>query len=93
MSTGKGPVETTFLSKFRGSDPALRLVYSSNEGDPLKQVIVGRADGTMVEAPESAVERDLPSNGVPLGTYRPLPEEGDPQEPGPAALHRLCRGS
>ncbi len=31
---------------------------SWNEGDPLKHVVVGRADGIMVQAPEPAVERD-----------------------------------
>ena len=34
------------------------IVNSWNEWDPLKHVIVGRADGTMVQAPEPAMERD-----------------------------------
>jgi glycine amidinotransferase len=50
-------------------------VCSWNEWDPLKQVIVGRADGTMVQAPEPAVERDWPEYGYPLGTYGRLPKE------------------
>ncbi|MFF2954060.1 serine/threonine protein kinase [Kitasatospora sp. NPDC057965] len=46
-----------------------------NEWDPLKQVIVGRADGTMVQAPEPAIFRDWPDEGYPRGTYGLLPEE------------------
>ena len=51
------------------------VVNSWNEWDPLKHVIVGRADGTVVQAPEPAVERDWPEYGFPLGTYGPLPKE------------------
>jgi len=51
------------------------VVNCWNEWDPLKHVILGRADGTMVQAPEPAVERDWPDDGFPLGTYGPLPQE------------------
>ncbi len=51
------------------------VVNSWNEWDPLKHIIVGRADGTMVQAPEPAVQRDWPKYGFPLGTYGPLPKE------------------
>ncbi|MCP3995973.1 MAG: serine/threonine protein kinase [bacterium] len=51
------------------------IVNSWNEWDPLKHIIVGRADGTMVQAPEPAVVRDWPEHGFPLGTYGPLPQE------------------
>jgi glycine amidinotransferase len=34
------------------------IVNSWNEWDPLKHVIVGCADGTMVTAPEPAIARD-----------------------------------
>jgi len=51
------------------------IVNSWNEWDPLKHIIVGRADGTMVQAPEPAAERDWPEHGFPLGTYGLLPEE------------------
>jgi len=34
------------------------VVNSWNEWGPLKHVIVGRATGTMVQAPEPAMERD-----------------------------------
>ncbi len=51
------------------------IVNSWNEWDPLKHVIVGRADGTMVQAPEPAVVRDWPDYGFPLGTYGRLPQE------------------
>jgi glycine amidinotransferase len=51
------------------------IVNSWNEWAPLKHVIVGRADGTMVQAPEPAIERNWPAHGFPLGTYGPLPPE------------------
>ena len=51
------------------------IVNSWNEWDPLKHIIVGRADGTMVQAPEPACVRDWPEYGFPLGTYGPLPKE------------------
>jgi glycine amidinotransferase len=51
------------------------VVSSWNEWDPLKHVIVGRADGTMVQAPEPAVDRDWPQYGFPRGTYGRLPRE------------------
>ncbi len=51
------------------------VVNSWNEWDPLKHVIVGKADGTMVQAPEIAVQRDWTDRGFPLGTYGPYPEE------------------
>jgi glycine amidinotransferase len=51
------------------------IVNSWNEWDPLRHVIVGRADGTMVQAPELAVQRDWPQYGFPLGTYGPLPKK------------------
>ena len=50
-------------------------VNSWNGWDPLRHVIVGRADGTMVQAPEPAVQRDFPDDGFPLGTYGPIPAE------------------
>ena len=51
------------------------VVSAWNEWDPLKHVIVGRATGAMVQAPEPAVRRDWPQYGFPLGTYGPLPKE------------------
>ncbi len=51
------------------------VVNSWNEWDPLKHIIVGRADGTMVQAPEPACQRDWPKYGFPIGTYGPLPKE------------------
>ncbi len=51
------------------------IVSSWNEWDPLKHVIVGRADGTMIQAPELAIQRDYPEDGFPLGTYGPYPQE------------------
>jgi glycine amidinotransferase len=51
------------------------VVSAWNEWDPLKHVIVGRATGAMVQAPEPAVRRDWPQYDFPLGTYGPLPKE------------------
>ena len=51
------------------------IVNSWNEWDPLKHVIVGRADGTMVQASEPAVERDWPQYDFPLGKYGRLPKK------------------
>ena len=51
------------------------VVRSWNEWDPLKHVIVGRADGTHIQAPEPAVQLDFPNYGYPLGTFGPLPKE------------------
>ena len=57
-------------------DAAKKTVVSSwNEWDPLKHIIVGRADGTMVQAPEIAIQREWPEHGFPLGTYGPMPKE------------------
>lgn len=56
-------------------DDARVRVNSWNSWDPLRRIIVGRADGTMVQAPESAVRRDWPDDGFPLGSYGPLPED------------------
>ena len=52
-----------------------KIVNSWNEWDPLKHVIVGRAGGGMVQAPEPAVQLDFPDHGFPHGTFGPLPEE------------------
>ena len=51
------------------------VVCSWNEWDPLKHVIVGRADGTMIQAPEPAVQSDWPQQGFPLGSFGPMPKE------------------
>jgi len=51
------------------------IVNAWNEWDPLKHVIVGRADGTMVQAPELALQREWPEYGFTSGKYGPYPEE------------------
>ena len=38
------------------------VVNSWNEWDPLKHVIVGRADGTCIPAPEPALDAKVPEN-------------------------------
>lgn len=50
-------------------------VNSWNGWDPLRHVIVGRADHTMVQAPEPAVQRDFPEDGFPKGVYGPMPAD------------------
>lgn len=56
------------------SEEKKTVVNSWNEWDPLKHVIVGRATGTMVQAPEIAVQREWTDDGFNLGTYGPYPE-------------------
>jgi glycine amidinotransferase len=51
------------------------VVNSWNEWDPLKHVIVGRPDGTMIQAPEPAIIRDFSKDGLPKGLYGPLPDD------------------
>jgi glycine amidinotransferase len=51
------------------------IVNSWNEWDPLKHIIVGRAEGTMIQAPEIAIQRDWSDRGFPPGTFGPYPEE------------------
>jgi glycine amidinotransferase len=77
---GPGPAVSTDEDPANQGDevnPQLQptVVSSWNEWDPLTHVIVGRADGTMVQAPEPAVERDWPNDGYPLGTSGPLPKD------------------
>jgi glycine amidinotransferase len=48
-------------------------VNAWNEWDRLTHVIVGRADGTQITAPEPAAVRDFPDDGFPAGTYGPIP--------------------
>ncbi|AJY50066.1 serine/threonine protein kinase [Halomonas sp. KO116] len=57
------------------SDAEKIKVNSWNEWDPLKRVMVGRAKGTMVQAPEPAVIRDWPNEGFPKGSYGLVPDE------------------
>jgi glycine amidinotransferase len=52
-----------------------KIVNSWNEWGRLRRVIVGRADGTMIQAPEPAVVRDFTDDGFPPGTFGPLPQE------------------
>lgn len=56
------------------AEQALR-VNSWNEWDPLRHVLVGRARGTMVQAPEPGVVRDFPDGGFPYPAYGPIPDE------------------
>ena len=51
------------------------VVNSWNEWDPLKHIIVGVADGTMVQAPEPACQRNWPEYGFAYPNHGPLPED------------------
>ncbi|WP_407285024.1 serine/threonine protein kinase [Streptomyces sp. BP-8] len=67
---------TTKQSATAAEDSARPVrVNSWNGWDPLRHVIVGRAEGTVVQAPEPAVSRDYPDDGFPLGTYGPMPAD------------------
>ena len=46
-------------------------VNSWNEWDPLKHVIVGRADGTCIPAPEPALDAKVPEDSDMRGKYGP----------------------
>jgi glycine amidinotransferase len=52
-----------------------KIVNAWNEWDPLKRVIVGRPDGTMISAPEPAQVSSFPDAGVGIGEYGPLPAD------------------
>jgi len=58
-----------------GNETKKTVVNSWNEWDPLKHVIVGRADGTMIQAPELAVQREWPEYGFTSGKYGTYPKE------------------
>jgi len=53
--------------------PGKRIVNSWNEFDPLKRVIVGRPDGSVIPPPEPAYFYDVPA--CPYPNYGPFPEE------------------
>ena len=45
------------------------IVNSWNEWDPLKHVIVGRADGTCIPAPEPALDAKVPEDSDMRGQF------------------------
>ena len=45
------------------------IVNSWNEWDPLKHVILGRADGTCIPAPEPALDAKVPEDSDMRGKY------------------------
>ena len=47
------------------------VVNSWNEWDPLKHVIVGRADGCCIPAPEPALDAKVPEDSGMKGTHGP----------------------
>ena len=47
------------------------IVNSWNEWDPLKHVIVGRADGTCIPAPEPALDAKVPEDSDMRGMFGP----------------------
>ena len=47
------------------------IVNSWNEWDPLKHVIVGKADGTCIPAPEPALDAKVPEDSDMRGQFGP----------------------
>ena len=47
------------------------IVISWNEWDPLKHVIVGKADGCCIPAPEPALDAKVPEDSDMKGQYGP----------------------
>ena len=45
------------------------IVNSWNEWDPLKHVIVGKADGTCIPAPEPALDAKVPETNTIIGGF------------------------
>ncbi|MEM8839833.1 MAG: serine/threonine protein kinase [Pseudomonadota bacterium] len=50
-------------------------VKSWNEWDPLKHVIIGRADGCCIPAPEPALDAKVPEDSDMRGQFGPRPQE------------------
>ncbi|MEM8798312.1 MAG: serine/threonine protein kinase [Pseudomonadota bacterium] len=51
------------------------IVKSWNEWDPLKHVIIGRADGCCIPAPEPALDAKVPEDSDMRGQFGPRPQE------------------
>ena len=51
------------------------IVNSWNEWDPLKHVIVGRADGCCIPPPEPALDAKVPEDSDMKGQYGPRTKE------------------
>ena len=51
------------------------IVNSWNEWDPLKHVIVGRADGTCIPAPEPALDAKVPEDSDMRGQFGPRKQD------------------
>ena len=51
------------------------IVNSWNEWDPLKHVIVGKADGTCIPAPEPALDAKVPEDSDMRGKHGPRTNE------------------
>ena len=51
------------------------VVSSWNEWDPLRHVIVGRADGTCIPAPEPALDAKVPEDSDMRGQFGPRPKD------------------
>lgn len=55
--------------------PEITKVNSWNEWDPLKHVIVGRADGGCIAAPEPALDAKVPEDSDMRGQWGPRPQD------------------
>ena len=63
-------------------------VNSWNEWDPLRHVIVGRADGSCIPPPEPALDAKVPEDSDMRGTHGPRPAESIAR--GNELLDRFC---
>ena len=57
------------------------IVNSWNEWDPLKHVIVGKADGTCIPAPEPALDAKVPEDSDMRGKFLSLIHISEPTRP------------
>ena len=58
-----------------GGQAGAAVVESWNEWDPLRHVIVGRADGACIPAPEPALDAKVPEDSDMRGRHGPRPPE------------------
>ena len=64
-------VQNIILSDNKFMSEKKTIVNSWNEWDPLKHVIVGKADGTCIPAPEPALDAKVPEDSDMRGQFGP----------------------
>ena len=63
--------QNIILSNHKIMSEKKTVVNSWNEWDPLKHVIVGKADGTCIPAPEPALDAKVPEDSDMRGQFGP----------------------